>query len=58
MNNLFNQFMQNPVQFMTQRRLNVPRGLANDPQGIVQHLMNTGQMSQQTYDQLRGMMQK
>ena len=49
---MFGQFMQNPMQFMMQRRLNIPQNMANDPKSIVQHLMNTGQMNQQTFNQL------
>lgn len=49
---MFNQFMRNPMGFMMQRKLNIPQNLANDPQAIVQHLMNTGQMSQDTFNKL------
>lgn len=49
---MFGQFMQNPMQFMMQRKLNIPANMANDPKAIVQHLMNTGQMNQQTFNQL------
>lgn len=48
-------FMQNPMQFMMQRKLNIPQQFANDPQGAIQHLMSNGQMSQQQYNQLRQM---
>lgn len=55
MNNNFasmlNQIKNNPVQFLMQRRLNVPQNIANDPNAIVQHLLNTGQISQQMYNQ-------
>lgn len=53
-----NNFMQmlqalqaNPMQFLMQRRFNVPQNIANDPNAIVQHLMNTGQITQQQYNQ-------
>lgn len=51
----FQQFMQNPMQVMVQRKLNIPQNIANDPQAIVQHLMNTGQMNQDTYNKLNNM---
>ena len=55
MNNNFatmlNQIRNNPVPFLMQRRLNIPQDIANDPNAIVQHLLNTGQISQQMYDQ-------
>lgn len=51
----FQGFMQNPMQFLMQRKLNIPQQYANDPQGAVQYLMNNGQMSQSQYNQLRQM---
>lgn len=47
-NNIFgllNALTQNPLQFLAQRGLNIPTNL-NDPQAIIQHLLNTGQISQ------------
>ena len=46
-------FMRNPLQFLMQRRINVPPQYANDPQGAVQYLLSSGQMSQETYQRLR-----
>lgn len=43
---------QNPMQFLMQRKFNVPQEIANDPNAIIQHLMNTGQVSQQQYNQV------
>ena len=51
----FQQFRQNPMQFLMQHRLNIPQEYANDPQGAIQHLMNTGKMNQQQYNQLQQM---
>lgn len=42
---------QNPMQFLAQRRLNIPQSIQNDPNAIIQHLMNTGQISQEKYNQ-------
>lgn len=50
----FSSFMRNPLQFLVQKRINIPQEYANDPRGAVQHLLNTGQMSQQQLEQLRG----
>ena len=36
----------NPAQFLMQMRFGIPAEIANDPEAIVQHLMNTGRMSQ------------
>ena len=51
---MFGQYMQNPIQFLLKRRINIPQDLQNNPKGIVQHLMNTGQMNQQTFNYLDG----
>ena len=48
----FMNFMQNPMRFFMQRKLNVPQNISNDPQAIFQHLLNTGQMKQSTYNEL------
>lgn len=51
--NQFGSFMRNPMQFLLQRKINLPQEYANDPQGAVQYLMSTGQMSQSTFENLR-----
>lgn len=53
--NMFNQFIQNPIQWLTQRSINIPQEYANDPHGAVQYLLNSGKMSQ---DQLNMLTQK
>lgn len=53
--NQFQGFMKNPVQFMAQRKLNIPQEVFNNPQAAVQQLMNNGQMSQQQFNQLQQM---
>lgn len=40
------QFKQNPLGFLLQRRLNVPPNVANDPNAILNYLLSTGQISQ------------
>lgn len=42
----------NPIQFLQRAGFNVPNNL-NDPNQIIQHLMNSGQISQQRYEQAR-----
>lgn len=49
----FSNFMRNPMQFLLQRRINIPNEYANNPEGAVQYLLNSGQMSQETLTQLR-----
>ena len=41
------QLKQNPAQFLLARRYNIPQGMANDPNAILQHLLQTGQVNQQ-----------
>ena len=42
--NLYNAFRANPMQMLMQR-FRIPQGM-NDPNAIMQHLLNTGQVSQ------------
>lgn len=56
MNNIFsmlNSLMSNPMQFLTQKGFNLSQNIS-DPQQIIQHLLNTGQISQ---DQVNRAMQ-
>lgn len=54
----FRAFRQNPMAFLTQRKLNIPHNLMNDPNGAIQYLLNSGRMSQDQYNQLRQMAQQ
>jgi len=45
---------QNPMQILSQCGLNVPNNL-NNPQEIIQHLLNTGQISQDQVNQAQQM---
>lgn len=54
MNNMLQQFQmfrQNPMQYMLQKGMNIPPNIGNDPNAIVQHLLNTGQITQAQYNQ-------
>ena len=42
--NLYQQFQQNPMQMLS-RKFNIPQNI-NNPNDIVQHLLNTGQITQ------------
>ena len=56
---MLQQLKANPMQFLMQRRMNIPQGVAmNDPNAIIQHLMNSGQISQAQYNQARMMAQQ
>lgn len=43
---MLSQLKQNPMQFLMQRKFNVPQDMANDPNAILNHLLKTGQVNQ------------
>ena len=49
------QFKQNPMGFLAQRRFNVPQSMANNPDEIINYLLQTKQISQ---DQLNAAYQQ
>lgn len=51
------QLKQNPLGMLKQYGFNVPSNL-NDPNAIIQHLMNSGQINQQQYNKAREMAQQ
>lgn len=53
MNAQFNNFMMNPVGFLMQRGANIPMQYMNNPEALVQHLLNTGQMTQEQLNLIR-----
>ena len=56
MNNLFSliqQFSANPLQIL-QKRFNIPQNL-NDPNQIIQHLLDTKQVTQEQVDNVKQM---
>ncbi len=46
---MVNQIKQNPIAMLSQR-FNIPQNM-NDPNQIIQHLLNTGQVTQQQVNQ-------
>lgn len=46
----FQGFMRNPVQFFAQNKLNITQEMLNNPNDAIQHLMNSGQLTQQQYN--------
>jgi hypothetical protein len=47
---MYQQIKQNPAQLLSQR-FNIPQGMdMSNPDGIIQHLLNTGQVSQSQID--------
>ena len=51
----FQTFMQNPAQFLTANKLNIPQQYQNDPKQAVQYLLDTGAMSQDDLAKLQEM---
>ena len=51
--NQFRGFMGNPIQIMAQHNINFPQGMSNNPDDMIQQLMNEGKMNQQMYNQLK-----
>jgi hypothetical protein len=58
MNNIiqaYQQFRSNPMQMLMQK-YNIPKDIdTNNPNAILQHLLNTGQVSQAQVNSLQGM---
>lgn len=48
---MLNQFKANPMA-MIGSKYNIPQGITN-PQDMIQHLMNSGQITQEQFDQAR-----
>lgn len=56
---MLQQLKQNPMQFLMQRKMNLPQGIPmNDPQAILNHLLQTGQINQQQINQAYQMAQR
>ena len=51
--NMYQQMCNNPIQFLS-RRFNLPQNV-NDPNEILQHLLNTGQVSQSQVNRVMNM---
>jgi hypothetical protein len=52
---LYQQLRQNPMQVLAQR-FNIPQNVnLNDPNAIIQHLINSGQVSQEQVNQAMNM---
>ena len=52
---MLQQLQSNPMAMLSQK-FKIPQDIdVNDPNAIIQHLMNTGQVSQQAYNNARNM---
>ena len=53
--NMYQQLRSNPMQLLA-RRFNIPQNVnLNDPNEITQHLLNTGQITQEQYNNANNM---
>lgn len=55
---LLGQLKQNPMQFLMQRKMNIPQGMANDPNAILNHLLSSGQVTQEQINRAYQMAQQ
>lgn len=55
---MLQQLKSNPIQFLTQRKFNLPQDFQGGPQDIIQHLVNTGQVSQQQIANIQNQLTK
>lgn len=55
---MLGQIKQNPMGFLMQRKLNVPQNMVNDPNAIINHLLQTGQVNQDQINRAYQMAQK
>lgn len=53
---MYQNFMKNPMQALLSAGLNVPTELMNNPQGIIQHLLNSNQINQNQVNQAQQML--
>lgn len=58
MNAMFENFKKNPMEYLVKARLNIPEGMSGNPQAIVQHLMQTGQVPRQLMPQIQQMFRR
>lgn len=52
------QFKSNPAKFFMQRKWNVPQDMMNDPNQIMQHLLSSGQVTQEQMNRAYQMAQQ
>lgn len=49
----FNRFQQNPMQYLTEKNINIPQQYMNNPQQAYQYLLNSGRLSQDSLNQIK-----
>lgn len=49
------QLKANPMQFLMQAKYKIPQNMMNDPNAIINHLVSSGQVSQEAYNRAYNM---
>ena len=49
---MFNSFLQNPLMYFMKSKFKIPNNI-NDPNEMINHLMRTGQLTQDQYNQVQ-----
>ena len=52
---MLNQLKANPMQFLAKSKFNIPQNMINDPNAIINHLVSSGQVSQEAYNRAYNM---
>ena len=47
---MLNKLRSNPIQFVLNKGFSIPQNIDNNPNSIIQYLLNSGQVSQQSYN--------
>lgn len=55
---MLNSFKSNPMQFLMSSKFNVPQSMTNDPNAILNHLLQTGQVNQESVNRAYQMAQR
>ena len=53
--NLYQSFLTNKMQFLAQRNVDIPQQFASNPEEAVKYLLNSGAMSQEQFNSLSQM---
>ena len=49
----FGRFKSNPMQYLIEKNINIPQEYMNNPESAVQYLLNSGQMSQSSLNDIK-----
>lgn len=58
MNTEYNNFVQNPLGYLANKKVNIPSEYQNNPHDAVQYLLNNGNMNQAAFNKVYGILQK